>query len=74
MKRLAVAVFLLLAASSAWADPGPLPKPKSVIDQERPTNQSHSVRGNRAKLPKPARYGSSTTHGDLHLTHAVRGK
>jgi hypothetical protein len=75
MKRLAMAAFLLLAASSAWADAGPLPKPKSLVDQDRPTTQSHSVRGNRAKLPQPARgFGGNDSYRGLRVSHGVRGK
>jgi len=35
MKRLAMAAFLLLAVTTVEA--GSLPKPKSVIDRDRPT-------------------------------------
>ena len=73
MKRLAMAAFLLLAATSARTEAGSLPKPKSVIDRETPGHQTPYVRGTR-KLPNPARYGRSTTQGDLHQTHSVRGK
>jgi hypothetical protein len=74
MKRLAMAAFLLLAAISARTEAGSLPSPKSVIDRERPTYQTHYVRGNRAKLPEPVRDASRASQRDLRLTHAVRGK
>ena len=74
MKRLAMAAFLLVAASSAPTEAGPLPKPKSVIDRVIPTHQTSYVRGARAKLPEPIRDASRTTHRNLHLTHFVRGQ
>ena len=74
MKRLAMAAFLLVAASSAPTEARPLPKPKSVIDRVIPNTPTSYVRGARAKLPEPVRDGSRTTHRDLHLTHSVRGQ
>jgi hypothetical protein len=74
MKRLAMAAFLLLAATSARTEAGSLPKPKSVIDRETQTHQTHYVRGSRAKLPEPVHDQSRGSHRGLRLTHAVRGK
>ena len=74
MKRLAMAAFLLLAATSARMEAGSLPKPKSFTDRVIPTHQTPYVRGARAKLPEPVRDASRTTHRNLHLTHFVRGQ
>lgn len=74
MKRLAMAVFLLLAATSAWTEAGSLPKAKSLIDRERPTYETPFVRGSRAKLPQPLRDASRDSHRSFRLSHAVRGK
>jgi hypothetical protein len=73
MKRLAMAAFLLLAASSAPTEAGPLPKAKSVIDREVASHTTPYVRTPR-KLPDPVRDSSRTTHQALHLTHFVRGQ
>jgi hypothetical protein len=74
MKRLAMAVFVLLAATSARTEAGSLPKAKSPNDQEKPTHQTHFVRGAGARLPQPLRDASRKSHRDLHQTHFVRGK
>ena len=73
MKRLAMAAFLLLAVTVARTEAGPLPQPKSRVGQERPSNLSHSVRGNRAKLPQPAQGIGDAAYGGLRLSHGVRG-
>jgi hypothetical protein len=73
MKRLAMAAFLLLAVSSAPTEAGPLPKAKSVIDRDVASHTTPYVRAPR-KLPEPVRFGNSTTHKNLHLTHFVRGQ
>ena len=73
MKRLAMAAFLLLAASSAPTEAGSLPKPRSLTDRETQTSQTHYVRGTR-KVPEPVRDGSRDSQGGIRLTHAVRGK
>ena len=73
MKRLAMAAFLLLAASSAPTEAGPLPKPKSVVDRDVPNHTTPYVRTPR-KLPEPVRDGSRVNNLNSHLTHFVRGK
>jgi hypothetical protein len=73
MKRLAMAAFLLLAASSARTEAGSLPKPKSVIDRDVASHTTPYVRGTR-NLPEPVRDGSRASQGGIRLTHAVRTK
>jgi len=73
MKRLAMAAFLLLAASSAPTEAGRLPKPKSVIDRDVASHTTPFVRAPR-KLPEPLRDASRASQGGIRLTHAVRGK
>jgi len=74
MKRLAMAVFLLLAATPARTEAGSLPKAKSPIDREKATYQTHYVRGTGARVPQPLRDASRKSHRDLHQTHFVRRK
>ena len=73
MKRLAMAAFLLLVASSAPTEAGSLPKPKSVVDREVAVHTTPYVRASR-KLPAPIRDESRKSHRDLHQTHYTRGK
>jgi len=74
MKRWAMAAFLLLALTTARTEAGSLPKPRLSIDEQRPSYQTHSVRGNRAKLPEPDRGNGRDAHRGLRVTHGVRGK
>ena len=73
MKRLAMAAFLLLAASSAPTEARPLPKPKSVIDRDVPSHTTPYVRA-AAEAPRSRPRRKPRTHRDPHLTHSVRGK
>ena len=73
MKRLAMAAFLLLAATSARTEAGSLPKPKSLIDREKPTYLTHGNRDMRA-LPEPLRDARRDSHRGLRSSHAVRGQ
>ena len=73
MKRLAMAAFLLLVVTASRTEAGPLPQPKSRVGQERTSNMSHSVRGNRTKLPQPAQHIGAAAFGGLRLSHGVRG-
>lgn len=73
MKRLAMAAFLLLVVTAARTEAAPLPQPKSHAGQERLSNMSHAVRGNRAKLPQPAQHIGAAAYGGLRLSHGVRG-
>jgi hypothetical protein len=73
MKRLAMAVFLLLAATSARTEAGSLPKAKSLNDREKATHQTHYLRGSK-KVLQAARDADRKSHRDLHQTHFVRGK
>ena len=74
MKRLAMAAFLLLAASSAPTEAGPLPKAKSVIDRDVASHTTPYVRGS-AEAPRGRpRRKPQAPPGDLHQTHFVRGK
>lgn len=74
MKRLAMAAFLLLAVTTARVDARSLPQAKSAINRNTGSHVTPFVRGTQAKVPEPVRDASRTTHRDLHLTHAVRGK
>jgi hypothetical protein len=74
MKRLAIAAFLLLAATPVRTEAGSLPKPKSLIDRTKATHQTHYVRDTRAKLPGPIRNEHRDTHRGFRQSHAVRGK
>ena len=73
MKRLAMAAFLLLVVTAARTEAGPLPQPKSHLGQQQPSHLTHSVRGNRAKLPQPAQGIGDAAYGGLRLSHGVRG-
>ena len=74
MKRLAMAAFLLLAASSAPTEAGPLPKPKSVIDREVPSHTDALRPSPRGSSPSLSATEAAPPTGNLHLTHFVRGK
>jgi hypothetical protein len=73
MKRLAMAAFLLLTVIPARTEAGSLPKPKSLIDREKPIYQTAYVRGTR-KLPEPIRNEHRDAHRGFRQSHAVRGK
>jgi hypothetical protein len=74
MKRLAIAAFLLLAVTTAGVEARSLPQAKSVLDRNVGSHVTPFVRGPKAKVPEPVRDAGRNTHGDLHLTHAVRAK
>ena len=74
MKRFAMAAFLLLVVTAARLEARSLPTAKSVLDRKAVSHVTPFVRGTQAKVPEPVRDAARNTHGELHLTHAVRGK
>ena len=74
MKRLAMAAFLLLAATSARTEAGSLPKPKSVIDRDTADHTRRTTSEAAGEAPRAGPRRQPRSHRGLRLTHAVRGK
>jgi hypothetical protein len=74
MKRLAMAVSLLLVALGAQAEPAGLPKPISLVNRHKASNITHFVRGADQKLPKAAGLESRDTQREPRKSHGVREK